>query len=402
MGDSWRITVGKRTLDWPLPTDGRLVVVGAGKACASLAKGLETVLGDRIHDGCIITKYGHCEILARIRQFEAGHPLPDEAGLAATRELIDTVSSLTEKDCVVVLLTGGASSLLVAPAEGVTLEEKAAVTEMLLRSRASIEEINSVRARLSRVKGGRLLDHIAPASVLTLLLSDVPSGDCGAIGSGPTVRSRNIVIEAEDVIERYGLRASIPPAVRKALASKPLSAGSSVGPHNEAVVVGDHNTLFEAVKRVAEREGLPLVPVDLSLRGDTHTASHRMIAALKNCPRPSRPALFVSAGETTLEVTGPGKGGRNQEFALTAAIALEGINDAVLLAAGTDGTDGPTDAAGAFADGDLCARARSMGYDPVKAIADNDSYPLLSRTGDLLKTGPTGTNLMDLVLGLAF
>lgn len=397
-GGHWRITSAERTLDWTLPA-GRLVVVGAGKACGALAKGLESVLGDRIDDGCIITKYGHCEPLVRIRQFEAGHPLPDKAGLDATGALLRTLEGLSGQDRVIVLLTGGASALMVAPVEGVTLEEKAAVTDMLLRSRASIEEINCVRTKLSRIKGGGLLDHIAPAQALTLLLSDVPSGDHGAIGSGPTIAPSGKAMSAIEIVRRHGLHSRLPPSILEALhkAPAPPRPGS-----NETVVVGDNGTLVDVVRRIADREGLPLIPVDLRMNGDTHSASRAMAAALKDCPASMRPALFVSAGETTLQVSGNGKGGRNQEFALAAAMALEGVAGAALLAVGTDGTDGPTDAAGAFADGGLCARARTLGLDPARTITDNDSNTLFARTGDLIHTGPTGTNLMDIVLGLAF
>jgi len=401
-GDRWSIAAGHRRFEWPLPTEGRLIVVGAGKACAALARGLERVLGDRIDDGCIITKYGHREELAHIRQYEAGHPLPDGAGVAATAELLRTVSGLSANDCVIVLLTGGASSLLVAPVEGVSLAEKAAATDTLLRSRASIEEINCVRTALSRIKGGRLLDYLAPASVLTLLLSDVPRGDDGAIGSGPTIPRRTDGTDAAEIVRRYGIKAKLPASVRAALKRGRIDSPAEQPTRCETAVVGDRTTLVRAVADAARRHALPLVPVDLRMSGDTHAAARVMADALINRAADERPALLISAGETTLEVTGGGRGGRNQEFALVAAMALEEINGAVMLAAGTDGTDGPTDAAGAFADGTLCARARGIGLDPRAAIAHNDSNPLLARTGDLIHTGPTGTNLMDVVLGLAF
>jgi hydroxypyruvate reductase len=401
-GDSWSITAGDRRFEWPLPIAGRLIVIGAGKACAALARGLERVLGDRIDDGCIITKYGHREELAHIRQYEAGHPLPDEAGVAATDELLRTVNGLTARDCVIVLLTGGASSLLVAPVNGVSLAEKVAVTGSLLRSRAAIEEINCVRTALSRIKGGRLLGNLAPASVLTLLLSDVPSGDDGAIGSGPTIPRRADGMDAGEIVRRYGVDAVLPESVRDALARDRADATVAQPTLRETVVVGDRATLVRAAADAARRHALPLVPVDLRMAGDTHVAARAMADALISRAADERPALLMSAGETTLEVTGGGCGGRNQEYALVAAMALEGIDGAVMLAAGTDGTDGPTDAAGAFADGALCARARAIGLDPRAAIADNDSNTLLARTGDLIHTGPTGTNLMDVVLGLAF
>ncbi|WP_380879501.1 glycerate kinase [Sphingomonas sp. DBB INV C78] len=399
-GDTWSIRCGANAVDWVLPTDGRLLVIGAGKAVGALAQGVLRMLGDRVDGGCLITKYGHSEPTVAIPQLEAGHPLPDDAGVAATAALLETVSDLTERDAVIMLLTGGASALLVAPVEGVTLAEKARTTELLLRSRASVEEINCVRRRLSRVKDGRLLDHIAPAAVLTLMLSDVPSGDWRAIGSGPTIAAGGSEMDPLEIVERYGLRARLPGPVCDVLA-RPAEVRPPPPVRNAAIVVGDRHTLVEAVRAAAGREDLPVIPVDLAMRGDTHDASHVFASALSGVSRSDRPALLVSAGETTLEVTGTGKGGRNQEFALCAAIALDGTEGATLLAVGTDGTDGPTPTAGAFADGKLCARARAMGLDPQAALADNDSHGFFERTGDLIHTGPTGTNLMDLVLGLA-
>jgi glycerate 2-kinase len=401
-GGCWRIRRNGLSIDFPLPVDGRLVVVGAGKAVGSLAKGLEAVLGDRIDDGCIIVKHGHRETLSRIRQLEAGHPIPDMAGVRATEELLRTVDGLTERDRVIVLLTGGASALMVAPVEGVTLQEKAVATDMLLRSGASIEEINWVRKRLSRVKGGRLLDRMGQASVLTLLISDVPSGDDSMIGSGPTIRPRSDE-RAPDIFARYGLADHAPASVLHRLAQEDPASAARHDPRREAaLLLADSGTLVRAVHDVAARKGLAVADFDTRMTGNTHEAARAMAAALRETPHGVRPRLLVSAGETTLQVTGHGKGGRNQEFALVASLAMEGAADVALLAAGTDGTDGPTDAAGAFADGLLGARAAAAGYDPAEALARNDSYALFERTGDLFRTGPTGTNVMDLVLGLAF
>jgi len=401
-GDLWRITHAGEVLDWPLPSNGRIIVVGAGKAAASMALGLESVLGDRIDRGCIIVKHGHREPLARIRQFEAGHPLPDAAGVAATRELLSTLDGLTEKDCAIVLLTGGASALMVAPAEGVTLEEKAAATDLLLRCGASIEDINRVRISLSRIKGGRLLDHIGPASVLTLLISDVPSGNAELIGSGPCLPSERRSGEALEILSRYSLRDAVAPSILACLAREDAPAMRYASGRRETLMLADSGTLLEAVSGVARCAGLDVRLFDTNFTGPTHEVARAMTTRLRATPRAARPSLLVAAGETTLRVTGKGSGGRNQEFALVSALALSGTEDVVLLAAGTDGTDGPTDAAGAFADGTLEARSHALGVDPVAMLARNDSYGLFQQTGDLLRTGPTGTNVMDLVLGLAF
>ena len=400
-GGHWSIRHQGKAIDWPLAPDGRIVVIGAGKAVGSLAKGLETLLGDRISDGCIIVKHGHDELLTRIRQLQAGHPIPDAQGMEATAEMLRTVEGLTDRDSVIVLLTGGASALMVAPVDGVTLEEKAATTEILLRSGASIEEINAVRKRLSRVKGGGLLHHVGPASVLTLLISDVPSGDICMIGSGPTLAGGEGAEDPIAILKRYGLQDTVPASIRRALAKGVHPVPKTVG-RRETLLLAESAMLVEAVHRIAAREGVAVGDVDTAMAGNTHDAALAMAAAMRVVPPQDRPMLLVSAGETTLQVTGDGLGGRNQEFALVAAMALAGQDNAVLLAAGTDGTDGPTDAAGAFADGGLHERARAVGLNPAEMLARNDSYRLFDATGDLFLTGPKGTNVMDLVLGIAF
>lgn len=399
--DYWHIQHRGKVIDWPLSADGRVVVIGAGKAVGSLARGVENMLGERISDGCIIVKHGHDEPLTRIRQLQAGHPIPDAQGVQATAEMLRTVEGLRECDSVIVLLTGGASALMVAPVDGVTLEEKAAVTAGLLRSGASIEEINTVRKSLSCVKGGKLLDHIGPAAVLTLLISDVPSGDICMIGSGPTVAGGKGREDPMAILTRYGLDHSVPASIQRALA-KEVDSARQGSKWREALMLADSATLVKAVHGIAAREGLAVRNIDTAMAGNTHEAALAMSAALRDVPLQDRPVLLVSAGETTLQVRGDGLGGRNQEYALVAAMALAGVSNVALLSAGTDGTDGPTDAAGAFADGALEERAQVAGLDPADMLARNDSYRLFEATGDLFRTGPTGTNVMDLVLGIAF
>lgn len=398
----WRIRHQGRAIDWRLPTDGRLIVIGAGKAAASMAKGLEAVLGDRIDDGCIIVKHGHGQQLTRIRQSEAGHPLPDQAGVDATVDLLRTTERLTERDCVIVALTGGASALMVAPVEGVTLADKAAATEMLLRSGASIEEINWVRKRLSKVKGGRLLDHLGRASILTLLISDVPSGDEGMIGSGPTIPAYDTDQAYGDIVARYGLERHLAPAIVRRL--MPDVTANYIAPSDRhiSLTLASSDTLVQAVEALATERGLPTRVVNAFMTGNTHDAARNMVAAMRAVRPQHRPTLLIAAGETTLTVHGDGRGGRNQEFALVAGLELDGTVNMALLAAGTDGTDGPTDAAGAFADGQLLQRAEAAGLDARQMLAQNDSGSLFERTGDLFHTGPTGTNVMDLVLGLVW
>jgi hydroxypyruvate reductase len=405
-GDCWICETPDRTLAWDLPPDGRTIVVGAGKAVASLAKGLERQLGDRIAGGCIIVKYGHTEALTRIEQIEAGHPVPDERGVAGTRRLLAMLDGLQPQDRVFVLLTGGASALLVAPVDGVTLADKAAVTNALLRSRASIEEINVVRKALSRVKGGRLGERIAPAKVMTLLISDVPGDDLATIGSGPTIYGRLPDIEPLRILERHGVRDQTSRSIIDHLVRQQAEPVGRIRARAQggAILLATSASIVRTVDAATLRLGIPVVHVDLAMQGGTHAAARAFARAMKayRAKANRAPCLFVAAGETTLQVTGDGMGGRNQEFALVAARELAGAERVVLLASGTDGTDGPTEAAGGFADGATCARAARRGFPIERALAENDSHALLRALGDLHVTGPTGTNVMDLVLGLAF
>lgn len=399
-GDRWICKGPGQTVSMDLPPGGRIIVVGAGKAAASLAKGLEEQLGDRINDGCIIVKYDHLEDLRHIRQIEAGHPVPDENSLRGTRELLDTLTGLTPDDRVFVLVTGGASALMIAPTPGISLADKATVTNLLLRTQASIEEINTVRQALSLVKGGRLLERIAPASAMTLLVSDIPSGDVARIGSGPTIPPP----EGADPLEifaRFGLTDQLPDNVVAQLAQNKATP-SAVPVSAQSVLLADNSSLVAEIERRASDLGIPVRRVDTAMHGDTHGAARNFATAMKDYAQQGldRPCLFLSAGETTLEVHGKGMGGRNQEFALVAARHLAEVPGCTVLSAGTDGTDGPTPAAGGFGDSTSCARAAAAGLNLDASLADNDSYHLLEALGDLYMTGPTGTNVMDVVLGL--
>jgi glycerate 2-kinase len=401
--DSWICDLGQPPLHWRLPANGRVLVVGAGKATASLALGLETVLADRIDDGVIVVKHGHAEPLKRIRTYEGGHPIPDAAGAAGAQAMLDLVQDLSPDDRVFVLLTGGASALLAAPAEGLTLDDEAVVTTSLLRSGAAIEEINTVRKRLSRIKGGGLLRAIAPAQCVTLLVSDVPSNDVGMVGSGPTIPDGAAPGAAMAILERYGLVGDLPPAVVQALQRSRSDPSSPAMP--TVIMLANSDTALDAAIGRSRELGLEIGSVDRRMSGDTHAAAAAFVEALRAAAGRRRaggpPAVVLAAGETTLQVKGRGKGGRNQEFALVAARLLEGQSGLSLLSAGTDGTDGPTDAAGAFADGGTAGRAGAAGVNLAAALADNDSYTAFGALDDLLVTGPTGTNVMDLVIGIA-
>ncbi|WP_197277242.1 glycerate kinase type-2 family protein [Sphingomonas profundi] len=404
----WRYRSERESVDWELPEQGRVIVIGAGKAAASLALGLERTLGDRIDDGYLVVKYGHGEPLRRIRVAEAGHPVPDEAGLAATRELMRLASDLGPDDRVFMVLTGGASALLVSPVAGVTLDEKALVTDLMLRSGAAIDEMNEVRKALSRVKGGGLLDAIGAAPVTTLVISDVPGGRSGTIGSAPTVRDRASRQHVRAILAKYDLLDRLAPSIRRHLETPAdemdPSVDSPVAGNDRFIVLADSGTALDAAKLAAEQAGFATKVVDPDLAGGTHVAATafaveiRRARAERNAGGP--PRILLAAGETTLRVTGDGLGGRNQEFALVVAREIAGVPDVAMLAGGTDGTDGPTDAAGAFADGESWLRAREVGLDPALMLRRNDSHRLFSALGDLYVTGATGTNVMDLVIAV--
>lgn len=395
--DAWVYEQGGRRKAWPLDPKGRVFAIGAGKAAGGILAGLEAVLGERLAGGCAIVKHGHAVPLAKIALFEAGHPTPDEAGVRATLQMLEFLKVLGPHDALFVALTGGASALMVAPAEGLTLAEKARATDLLIASGATISEINLVRKHLSKVKGGRLRKLIHPARSMTLLISDVPGNDLATIGSGPTFPDCSTSQQAMAVLERHGLLGRVPPAVLAVLREPPARSADIPRSRHAHILLADSGAALAAAEAAAARRGYPVHIVDAHLAGDTHAAARHFAAAMRAV---ARPCVLLAAGETTLKVTGEGKGGRNQEFAMVAARELDGVANATLLASGTDGTDGPTDAAGAFVDGETLARARAAGLDLGAMLADNDSNRFFATLGDLHVTGPTGTNVMDLVVGI--
>jgi glycerate 2-kinase len=397
---------------WEIPAPGsrgRVIAAGAGKAVASLARALEQTLGPRLESGCIVVKHGHGLALEKIRVHEGGHPLPDRGGLAGTKALREELSGLAPEDRVFFLLTGGASALLVSPVEGVSLEDKIEVNRLLLASGATIQEMNAVRKHLSAVKGGRLAERIAPAQALTLIVSDVVGDDLSSIGSGPTAPDPTTFEESLAVISRYGLTAAIPAAARQHLergASGEIGEtpkpGHPVFQLMRHLILASNRQSLDAAAGKAGELGYPAEVFERDMVGSTHQKAGAFARRLREMARAGRPQTLLAGGETTLKVTGSGRGGRNQEFALVAAGEIAGETGLLVLAAGTDGTDGPTDAAGAFADPTTLSRARAAGLAPEALLANNDSYRLFDRLGDLLRTGPTGTNVMDLVVGLAY
>jgi len=389
----------------------RIFVVGAGKASAAMAEAAEQALGKRITGGWVNTKDGHGAPLARVTVHEASHPVPDARGVEGARRIAEIAAQAGEGDLLLCLISGGGSALLPLPMAPVTLEDKQETTRLLLACGATIHEINAVRKHLSAIKGGRLAKLAWPANVLSLLLSDVIGDPLDVIASGPTAPDTSTFAAAWAVIEKYGLPGKIPAAacqlLEQGLAGKVEETPKPDDPCFRRVtnrIVGSNRLAVDAAARRARELGYRPLVLSTTIEGETrdiaamHAAIAREIVATGRPARP--PVCVISGGETTVTLRGSGLGGRNQEFALAAAIALEGTPGVLAFSAGTDGTDGPTPAAGAMADGATVSRAAALGLDARRMLADNDSYPFFERLGDLVMTGPTGTNVMDVRLML--
>lgn len=389
----------------------RILVVGAGKAGAPMALALERLLGDRIGDGVIVVKEGHALSLERIRTHEAGHPVPDQRGVAGAEAMISLVSGCGARDLVLCLISGGGSALLVSPVQGVTLADKQAVTRLLLASGANIHETNTVRKHLSRVKGGGLARLAHPATVVSLILSDVVGDDLNVIASGPAVPDTSTFRDALSILERYGLWEQVPPSVKNRIRAglngevgDTPKAGDAVFDRCHYQLIGTNLQVLEAAARQARQLGYRCLILSSSIEGEAREAAKVLAAVAREIRRSGNPlappACVLCGGETTVSIRGDGKGGRNQEFALAAVSLLEGCGGVVILASGTDGTDGPTDAAGAIADSMSMVRARAAGMDPLDYLDRNDAYHFFQKLDDLVITGPTRTNVMDVYLAL--
>ncbi len=394
----------------------RIVVAGAGKATARMALAAEELLGGRISAGLVIVKEGHKAPLRFVDQVESSHPVPGETGMAGTKRILEMLREADAKTLVLCLLSGGASALLVAPADGVTLEDKRRATGLLLNAGASIAELNAVRKHLSAVKGGRLAQAASPAQVLTLLLSDVIGDRLDVIASGPIAPDGSTFADAWAVIEKYGLQEKISEHAREYLLrgmagqeAETVKAGDPCFERTQNAIVGGIGLALAAASEKARQFDFVTEIVDTELQGEARDAAHqlaRRARASLAAMRAGERHCLLWGGETTVTVHGGGKGGRNQELALAFALEVEGVAGVSLLSAGTDGTDGPTDAAGAMVDGETVARARRASLDPVAYLENNDSYNFFRRLDELtgghshFRTGPTGTNVMDIQIVL--
>lgn len=401
-----RLQVGEHFYD--LSRFERVLLVGAGKGTAPMAKALEEILGERFAGGRIVVKYGHGSDLKKTYVLEAGHPIPDEAGLEGAEKILEFLRESTEKDLVLCAFSGGGSALLPAPVLSVSLSQKQETTRLLLESGAVIDEINAIRKHLSRIKGGGLARAAYPATIISLLLSDVVGDRPDVIASGPTAPDTSTYRDCLQIIERYGLKETLPPPVRERmekgagnLLPETPKAGDPLFGRVRNLIVGSNRTALLAARKQALSLGYNTLLLSSQLQGEAREAARVLAAVAKEVSDShfpaAPPACILAGGETTVTLRGNGKGGRNQELALAAAIALDGREAISLLSAGTDGTDGPTDAAGAYADGSTCERARRLKIDPRACLIRNDSYTFFNRLDDLLKTGPTRTNVMDMI-----
>jgi glycerate 2-kinase len=386
----------------PPPPIGRTVVVGAGKAAASMARAVEDhwPAGAPL-SGLVVTRYGHgLEPSGRIEVVEASHPVPDAAGLLAASRILDLVQGLTADDLVLCLVSGGGSALLALPAPGVDLADKQAVNRALLRSGAAIQDMNCVRKHLSAIKGGRLAAAATPAALVSLVISDVPGDDPSVIASGPTVPDRTTLADARAILARYGIT---PPAAVLARLRDPAAEtpkpGDAAFARARTVIVATPQASLEAAAAVARAAGVTPVILGDAIEGEAAEVARVMAGIARQCGKHGQPAgppcVLLSGGETTVTMRGDGRGGRNAEFLLALAVALDGHAGIHAIACDTDGIDGTEDNAGAWLAPDSVARATRTGIDARARLADNDGYGVFAGLDDLVITGPTRTNVND-------
>ena len=390
----------------------RLYVLSFGKAACTMARAAIDSIGELVTGGIVITKYGHADNFSgdKMKIFEAGHPVPDENGYRATKEAVNLLGQSDERTLLLCLISGGGSSLLVAPYPGISLEDKQEITKLLLRSGADIYEMNAVRKHISMIKGGRLAAIAHPARIESLILSDVLGDRLDVIASGPVVPDETTFEDAWKVLQKYQIDEELPVSVTRTLRDgmqglipETPKPGDQIFREVNTRIVGNNLKAIEAGKKKAEQLGFDVIIVDTAMHGEARNAGAWLAnKVLTHGRAKDKPVCFISGGETTVSVHGNGTGGRNMELALAFAIKVEGHEGISLLSAGTDGGDGPTDAAGAIIDGLTVSRGELASADAVQYLDNNDSYSYFKKTNELLITGPTGTNVMDLQIALMY
>ncbi len=403
-----------------------LIVICFGKASYSMFLAIIEDLGNLINKCIVITKYGHVgtrekEISGLMKPgtfilYEAGHPVPDENGLEGTEKIIELLKNADKTTLVVCAISGGGSALLVSPYNGISLKEKQTITELLLKSGAEIYELNAVRKHISKVKGGRLAEIAYPAKILSFILSDVIGDRLDVIASGPTSPDETTFNDAMHILKKYNLINKVPGNVLKVLSEgvkglipETPKERNKIFSNVENIIIGSNKIAIEAAKQKAEKLGYKTKIITDEMKGEAREAGKWLASKIKEYARPEKSTeidkysktgkeslCFISGGETTVTVKGNGKGGRNMELALAFAIEIENLDGITFLSAGTDGTDGPTDAAGAIVNSNTVKKAKILGLNPVEYLNNNDSYNFFKKTGDLFITGPTGTNVMDI------
>jgi glycerate 2-kinase len=385
----------------------KIIVMGAGKSATPMAAACEEILQDRLLDGLIITKYGHAARLSKTKIIEAGHPLPDQAGCQATREIITRLQAGGFGDLILFLTSGGCSALMTSPPESIPLKEKQKTIYLLLKAGAPIQEMNTVRKHLSLVKGGRSAQFAFPATVINLVLSDVIGDPLDIIGSGPFFPDRSSFQNALEVLGKYRLLKKVPPSVSAFLIKgvrgmirdtpKPGAACFRKVSHR---IVANNRIALVAAEKAARTLGFKTFVLSSQIQGEARELAKfygALAREIVQSHNPSKkPLCLIAGGEPTVTVAGKGKGGRNTELALAMALEIQDLPNILFLSAGTDGTDGPTDAAGAAVNGKTYIQAFQKGISPEKHLKENDSYTFFKKAGGLLLTGPTGTNVMDL------
>lgn len=382
-----------RQLKLNLAEFDRIFLISVGKAASGMSAAVEKFLGKQLTGGIALTKYAHTNhILRRIKIFEAAHPVPDAAGLEAAQHIETLLRTLNARDLLLTAISGGASALLSAPAQGIALSDKQRTTDLLLRAGADIFELNAVRKHLSRLKGGQMAKLAYPATVISLLLSDVVGDPIDVIGSGPTAPDKSTFQDARNVLTKFNLSHRVPASVRRRLES---NAEETPKPDNplfknvKHIITASNRQALAAAAAKARLLGYRPLILSSCIQGEAREVARVHAAILRDAPPNS---CILSGGETTVTVKGKGKGGRNQEFALALALDIAGIHNVAALCAGTDGTDGPTDAAGAFVTGETITDSATARH----YLSDNNAYEFFSPLDALIKTGPTGTNVMDI------